>query len=107
MSAFLASGVDLPGLAPLPILRSDNYDMVVLSVLGANTSASAVNVDITVSGDRTGFRTLYKNNQIAVGNSTDYVANKYILHSGCEFQARASASGAVTMYVGSYLVDFP
>ena len=79
MSAFLASGVALPGTAPLPILRSDNYDMVVLSVLGANTSSNAVNVDITVSGDRVGYKELFKNNQIAVGNSTDYVANKYIL----------------------------
>tara|TARA_R100001509_G_scaffold165634_1_gene148347 strand:+ start:2328 stop:2651 length:324 start_codon:yes stop_codon:yes gene_type:complete len=107
MSAFLASGVALPGTAPLPILRSDNYDMVVLSILGANTSSNAVNVDITVSGDRVGYKELFKNNQIAVGNSTDYVANKYILPSGCEFQARASASGSITMYVGSYLVDFP
>ena len=107
MSAFVASGVDLPGTAPLTCLRSDKYDQVVLSVLGANTGASPVNLDLTVSGRDTGYRFLFRNNQISAGNSTDYVANKYILPSGCELQARASASGTVTMFVSSYLVDYP
>ena len=107
MSAFVASGVNLPGTAPVTILRNDNYDQVVLSVLAANVSASAVNVDITVSGALTGYKFLFKNNQVTNGNSTDYVANKYILPSGCEFQARASASGTVDMFSSSYLVDYP
>ena len=107
MSAFVASGVDLPGTAPLTILLHENYDQVVLSVLGANTGASPVNLDISVSGATTGYKILFKNNQIAAGNSTDYVANKYVLPSGCEFQARASASGTVTMFTSSYLVDYP
>jgi hypothetical protein len=107
MSAFVASGVDLPGTAPLPFLRNNQYDQVVLSILGANTGASPVNLDITVSGETTGYKFLFKNNQISAGNSTDYVANKYILPSGCELQARASASGTVTMFSSSYLVDYP
>ena len=107
MSAFVASGVDLPGTAPVPFLVNTNYDQVVLSVLGANTGGSPVNLDITISGTQTGYKTLFKNNQISAGNSTDYVANKYIVPSGCQLQARASASGTVTMFASSYLVDFP
>lgn len=107
MSAFVASGVDLPGTEPLTVLKNANYDQVVLSILGANTGASPVNLDITVSGGITGYKYLFKNNQVAAGNSTDYVANKYILPSGCELQSRASASGTVTMFTSSYLVDYP
>jgi len=107
MSAFVASGLDLPGTATLPFLVNANYDQVVLSVLAANTGGSPVNLDLTVSGGATGYRILFKNNQVSAGNSTDYVANKYILPSGCQLQARASASGTVTMFASSYLVDFP
>jgi hypothetical protein len=104
VAVFLASGIALDNSTNNTIIFSDpNASYLLVSIYGTIHGSVTSNVDVLISGNQ-GSYYLTKSNQVPVSESIELVANRIVLPSGQTLQARASASGQITVYTSLYQI---
>ena len=101
MALFVSSGVSLLTTNNTEIFRNPNQNYLVISLYAATITNTASNCDIIISGSQ-GTNYITKSNQVAAGESIDFISNRLVLVSGQSLQARSSLASGLNMFASLY-----